>query len=105
MKLMVSSLIVSVFRDLGVAFYSQLTFTDHYKNIILFAYRTLGFITRLTKNFTNLNAVKMLYVSLVRPKLEFAALVWSSNYLKYSKDLKSVQRRFLKYLAYKKYSS
>ncbi|XP_044586008.1 uncharacterized protein LOC123266045 [Cotesia glomerata] len=93
---------VSCCRDLGVNFDSKLAFSQHYRSIALSATKTLGFVIRATKDFKNLNTIKLLFESLVRPKLEYAALVWSPTYKRHIMSLEKVQRRFLKYLSWKK---
>ncbi|XP_044577157.1 uncharacterized protein LOC123260210 [Cotesia glomerata] len=92
---------VSSCRDLGVIFDNNFAFTNHYSTIAASALRTLGFVIRATKNFRNLEAVKMLYSALVRPKLEYASIIWSPTYKKYAHSIEKIQRKFLKYLMYK----
>lgn len=86
-------------------FDSKLTFTEHYSAILRSALKTLGFVIRTTKKFKNNNAVKVLYETLIHPKLKYAALVWPLTYNKNMKELEKVQRRFLKYLSWKKYGT
>ncbi|XP_044585015.1 uncharacterized protein LOC123265356 [Cotesia glomerata] len=89
-------------RILGVTFDNRLTFALHINKIISEAWRTLGFIIRVSKNFTNLKAIKLLYNTFVRPKLEYASLVWSPIQLGQSTRLEKVQRKFLKFLIWKR---
>ncbi|CAD6225141.1 GSCOCG00011812001-RA-CDS, partial [Cotesia congregata] len=93
---------VSSCRDLGVIFDNRLAFTNHYSAITASALRILGFVIRATKNFRNLEAIKMLYSALVRPKLEYASVIWAPTYKKYAQSIEKIQRRFLKYLIYKR---
>lgn len=89
-------------RILGVNFDSRLSFCLHINDIISEAWRTLGFIIRISKNFFNLKAIKLLYNTFVRPKLEYASIVWSPIQLGQSVRLERVQRKFLKFLVWKK---
>ena len=88
-------------RDLGVSFDSKLSFNAHIDKIISEATQMLGFILRNCKSFTNAEALKSLYVALVRSKLEYNSLIWSPIYNKYTLALEQVQRKFLKYLAFR----
>lgn len=56
----------SSIRDLGVTHDSKLLFDDHVENIVSRAYRSLGFLMRITKDFTKAKTLKVLYCSLVR---------------------------------------
>lgn len=61
----------------------------------------LGFITRNFKDFSDTIALKTLFTSLIRSKLEYNSVVWSS-YIKYQTQcLDNIQNRFLRYLAFK----
>ncbi|XP_044590486.1 uncharacterized protein LOC123269052 [Cotesia glomerata] len=93
---------VSSCRDLGVIFDNHLSFTNHYAAIAASALKTLRFVIRMTKNFKNLVAIKALYSALVRPKLEYASVIWSPTYKKHIQSLEIIQRKFIKYLVYKK---
>ena len=65
-------------RDLGIHISSDLKWKTHIDSIASKANRVLGM---LKKTFTSRDALlwKMLYVSLVRPHLEFAAPIWNSH--------------------------
>lgn len=89
------------FRDLGVIFDKNLSFINHVDSIISSAFKTFGFIVRNSRDFMDVNTVKLLYYSLVRSKLEYAALVWYPGYQIHINNLENVQRRFLKLLAFK----
>lgn len=97
----VTLMYVSSCRDLGVIFDNRLTFKNHLANITASAFKTLGFVVRTTKNFKNINAIKILYFALVRTKLEYASIVWSPIYKKQILEIEKVQRKFIKYLLFK----
>jgi len=61
----------------------------------------LGFIIRNCKDFTDPIALKTLFTSLVRAKLEYNSVIWSP-YKKYQIHcLENVQNRFIRFLAFK----
>ena len=92
---------VDQIRDLGELFCSSLNFSSHIDTIISRALRMLGFIKGCTRQFVDINAIKTLYFAYVRTHLEYASSVWSPNYGCHIHRLKSVQRKFCRYLNYK----
>lgn len=88
-------------KDLGVLFDAKLTFREHINSVCSAARSTLGFIIRNCNAFTNITALKSLYFSLIRSRLEYGAIVWDPFYLIYRRELELVQRKFLKFLAYR----
>lgn len=92
---------VSTITDLGVTYDNMLNFKEHVENIVSHAYRILGFVLRQSFNFNNLNTLKKLYTSLVRPKLEYASTVWYPHLVGLNKDIEKVQNKFLRFLYFK----
>jgi hypothetical protein len=92
---------VQNFRDLGVIFDEQLSFNHHIELTVSNALKVLGFITRNSKLFFNLDSIKCLFNFLVRTKLEYASLVWGPIYNVHIDKLEKVQKKFLKYLYFK----
>ena len=88
-------------RDLGVIFDSKLTFVPHINNIVSKARKTLGFITRITSSFRNIDALKFLFVALVRSKLEYCSVIWNPYYGVHKAWLERVQHKFLRTVNYK----
>ncbi|CAB0006180.1 unnamed protein product [Nesidiocoris tenuis] len=88
-------------RDLGVFMDAKLTFSHHIDAIVSKALRALGFLKRCTRDFTSMEAIVLLYKSLVRPILEYSSVVWSPYYQVHKERLERVQRRFLRYLNFK----
>lgn len=88
-------------KDLGIQFNSKLNFSEHINDISVKAIRMLGFIVRNCKNFTNIRALKALYYSYVRSKLEYGSLVWYPFYLCHISALENIQRKFLKLLMFR----
>lgn len=92
---------VTSFRDLGVSFDYKMNFMLHICETVKSAMKSLGFIIRSCRRFTEVNCLKTLYFSFVRSRMEYASVVWSPFYAVYSTMLERVQRRFAKFLAYK----
>ena len=85
---------VDEIKDLGVTFVSGLDFRNHYRNISCRAMKTLGFIARYAKHFKRTESLKLLYVALVRPLIEYASVIWSPKHIVSSRLLESVQHSF-----------
>ena len=83
-------------KDLGVTFDPKLTFSKHIDDCTSVAFKSLGFILRNSKDFTELATLRMLFVTFVRSKLEYACVVWCPNYNIHIASLEKVQRRFFK---------
>ena len=79
-------------KDLGVIFDDHLTFYKHINNQVNKANRIMGSIRR---SFSDLNEYnfKTLFVTMVRPHLEYAALIWSPHLKKDITLIENVQRR------------
>lgn len=88
-------------RDLGVIFDSNLSFTHHINDIVTNSFRSLGFVIRNTREFNDINTIKLLYCALVRPRVEYASIIWCPHYNIHVQNIERVQRRFLKYLSFK----
>lgn len=83
-------------KDLGVTFDPKLNFIKHIELTISSACINLGFILRNSKGFTDMHTLRLLYISFVRSRLEYASIVWSPIYNNHIMDLEKIQRRFLK---------
>ena len=88
---------VSHIQDLGVWFDEQLTFSRHIDFITSKALSMLGFVKRTCRSFTNLQALKSVYVAHVRSYLEYASVVWHPYYSVHLVRIESVQKQFLIY--------
>lgn len=56
----------------------------------------MGLVSRNSRHFRSPNTVRSLFVSLVRPKLEYASVVWSASTDKAISAIESVQHIFLR---------
>lgn len=88
-------------KDLGVTFDSKLRFDIHIRNIVAKSYRNLGFVMRLTKEFTKIKCMKFLYYTLVMSNLEYNSQIWSPLYTRYVEQIERVQRKFTRFLCFK----
>lgn len=86
---------VSTFIDLGVLMDRKLDFLGHISMIVNRARSTLGFIKRWAKEFSDPYVTKQLYMTLVRPILEYASIIWNPYYRVHNDAIESVQKRFL----------
>ncbi|XP_061379603.1 uncharacterized protein LOC133319395 [Danaus plexippus] len=87
--------------DLGVTLDHKLTFIPHIDNIITNAFKVLGFIIRITKEFKKSSTKIALFNSLIRSKLEYCSVVWNPQYQTHRDRIERVQKKFLRHLAYK----
>ena len=92
---------VNEIKDLGVYFTSNLNFSLHIKKTVSKAYQMLGFIKRVTKDFTDSRTFYSLYNAYVRSKLDYCSQVWSPADSTSINKIEGVQKRFLKYVCYK----
>jgi hypothetical protein len=88
------------FKDLGIVYDQKLSFNNHIETVTASSMRMLGFITRVCRDFTGVDAQKTLFISYVRSKLEYCAIIWCPYYNTYINQLESIQRKFLKNLAF-----
>ena len=79
-------------KDIGVIVDSQLKFHSHISDKVNKANNVMGIIRRSFSHLDDEMFLK-LYKALVRPHLEYAAVVWSPYYKKYIKEVENVQRR------------
>jgi hypothetical protein len=86
---------VHCIKDLGVTIASSLKFSQQCKDAAGKANRMLGFINR-SFSFKNKDVILPLYISLVRPHLEYAVQFWSPHHAKDIAKLEAVQRRATK---------
>lgn len=92
---------VDEIRDLGVIFDTTLKFDRHINCIVNKAYRMLGFVSRITKEFTNMSCIEMLYNSLVRSNIEYCSAVWNPHNVGRIYQLERVQKKFTRYVWFK----
>ena len=83
---------VYVEKDLGVTIDENLTFSEHISNKTRSA---IGIMAKIRSAFSYLDqeTFKKLYISFVRPHLEYAQSMWSPHQAKFVNMLENVQKR------------
>ncbi len=81
---------VQCVKDLGVTVASTLKFSLQCKDVTGKANRILGFINR-NFSFRNKDVILPMYISLVRPHLEFAVQFWTPHHAKDIGKLEAAQ--------------
>ncbi len=82
-------------KDLGVNVDNTLTFSDHIQQAATKANNILGMIRR-SYSYIDMQVLRQLYTSLVRPILEYGNVVWFPLYKKDALSIEKVQRRATK---------
>lgn len=89
-------------KDLGVYFTPNLNFSLHVNKIVSKSFQMLGFVKRITKDFSDTNTLMMLYNSYIRSRLEYCSQIWNPSSTAKINKLERVQKKFLKHLSYKR---
>lgn len=91
-------------KDLGIVFNSDLNFHSHTEMMCCEALKTLGFVTRISKEFKLSSSLKTKHSLLIGPFpihiLEYASVLWDPYTVTDSCQLDRVQRRFLSCTAF-----
>ena len=80
------------YKYLGVTISSNLSWSEHIHAICTKAKRLLGFLYRHFYSNANTSSLLKLYISLIRPHLEYACQVWHPHLLTDINKLESVQK-------------
>jgi hypothetical protein len=88
-------------KDLGVQLDSKLHFRAHVRRHILPIRKDARFIRPITYSFATLDSLLILYFNLVRPKLKYSSIVWSSITSTDAKMLERVQRKLVALCQYR----
>lgn len=83
-------------RDLGVVFSNDLNPGLHIDTVCTKASNTLGYIIRASRSGLSIGALRLLYVTLVRPILEYCSVVWRPYQIGHKDRLQKIQRRFVR---------
>lgn len=86
---------VDEIKDLGIIIDSEMKFTNHINNTINKCLRMLAFIFRNTKEFKSVQALKILYFSLVRSHVEYCSFIWYPFYQNNIQRIERIQKKFL----------
>lgn len=89
---------VSEIRDLGLHLDCELNFRSHIVTICKSAHKALGFVMRMSKQFSDVRVAISLYNAYVRSKLEFGAIVWDPYEKKYTLLIEKIQKKFARFV-------
>ncbi len=84
--------------DLGITITNNLSWSKHIEEIVSKANRTLGLVKRLCRDIKDTNTRKLLYCTVVRPKLEYCSSLWSPYTGKHRLLIENVQRRATRFI-------
>ncbi|XP_046662786.1 uncharacterized protein LOC124355668 [Homalodisca vitripennis] len=87
---------MTVIKDLGLYMTPSLDPGIHITKTCAKANRILGFISRTSRNALSPATLKTLYVTLVRPTVEYGSTVWATHQIGHCDHLNKVKRRFLR---------
>lgn len=94
---------VDVVRDLGVTLDSKMTYSEHVEAIVNKAYKNLGFVLRVSRPFSDITCLKILYFAYVRSILEYCSTIWNPHCFTYKHTIERIQAKFLKHLNYRSF--
>ena len=83
---------VSEYKYLGVILSANLSWTPHIEKVVTKIRRMIGMLYRQFYQWSDPEALIRLYISLIRPHLEYAAPVWSPEHMKDINKLENVQK-------------
>jgi hypothetical protein len=83
---------VDVYKYLGILLSKDLSWSPHVDEICSKARKVLGLLFRRYYQFSSSETLRQLYVSLVRPHLEYACHVWAPHTSSDIKTLENVQK-------------
>ena len=63
--------------------------------------KILGFVLRMSREFTEVHTIKQIYYSFVVSKLEYASVVWNPIYATQQHSIEKLHRWFQKYLSFR----
>ena len=84
--------IVESFKYLVLLIKCDLTWTDHIKQICSKARRLVGLLFRRFYNYADPSTIRILYLTLIRPNLEYASEVWGPYLIRDRSLLENVQK-------------
>ena len=85
-------------RHLGVTFSDTLGWTSHVDTIVRAASAKVGFLCRLRKRLNPL-IMRQLYITCIRPSLEYASIAWGGLTIRYEEKLEICNRSAARLIA------
>lgn len=86
--------------DLGFTLTQTLCPGKHIETRCCKAFKLLGFIFRISREFHLSSSLKTLYCSLIRPIVEYGSVIWDPVTSSHKITLERVQRKFLRLAAF-----
>ena len=83
---------VDSIKYLGLTIKRNLSWYDHINKVCSKARRLVGMLYRQFYNCADTSTIRILYLTLVRPHLEYASQVWDPHLIKDCKQLEDVQK-------------
>ena len=87
--------LVNIIMDLDILLGTKLNFIQHITMSVNKARSIWAFIKRWSKEFNDPAITKHLYITLVRPILEYGSIIWDPYYNVHIEQIESVQKQFL----------
>ena len=88
--------VVESYKYLGLLLSSNMSWSPHIESICSKTRQILGLLYRCFYDSTDSSMIKQLYLSMVRPHLEYACQVWDPYLIRDKRNLESVQKFGLK---------
>lgn len=89
--------LTTTYKYLGVHFQSDLTWHYHINTILASANRALGLLRRNLKHAPS-HLKKLAYITLIRPKVEYASAIWDPHQAYIINNLESLQNRAVRFI-------
>ena len=83
---------VESIKHLGLTIQCDLTWSNHIRNICSKARRLVGLLFCQFYHYAEPATIKILYLTLIRPNLKYASIVWDPYLVKNHKVLEDVQK-------------
>lgn len=79
--------------DLGVIYDSEMNFSPPISNMVNRAYRMLGFVQRICKDFSHISTYILLYKSLIRCHVEYCIPILDPHYINQVNAVERIQKK------------
>ena len=96
---------VAVEKDVGVLISHNLSWNHHVDLISLKAQRMLNLLYRTYRDVRDIRTKKLLYITWVRSRMEYASVVWLPHTKKNINSLEQVRRRATRFILGRDYSN
>lgn len=90
---------ISFIKDIGVIVSNNLSWNDHIEKTTKKAYSILGCIIRHCDPIDDMDAILLLFKSLVRSVLEYGSIIWCPQTQVDRNRIEKIQKIFIRYLS------